>query len=239
MFLRWLSSKESACQCRRHRFDPWVKISWRRRWQPTPIFLLGKSCGKRSLADYSPCGWRVQHDWVTKHAGTHVWPLIDNELLGYEWFLLLIISSNTSSLSGCSGHINPQFGEISCWSYPDWRGTWKFPEVHVALAKQCCMTCFWFDVGSVQKYSRTQRGIKHQATKNLKKLIDLLGYVALSCSARDLGCSARASLVSARGFSCPGACGVLVLQGTEPTSPALEGGSLTPGPPGKSQGRGF
>ena len=28
---RWLSGKESACQCRRHRFDPWVgKIHWRR-----------------------------------------------------------------------------------------------------------------------------------------------------------------------------------------------------------------
>ena len=29
---RWLSGKESTCQCRRHRFDPWVrKISWRRK----------------------------------------------------------------------------------------------------------------------------------------------------------------------------------------------------------------
>ena len=40
-------------------FDPWVrKISWRRKWQPTPVFLPGKSHGQRSLADYSP--------WVTK-----------------------------------------------------------------------------------------------------------------------------------------------------------------------------
>ena len=32
---RWLSGKESACQCRRCGFDPWVrKISWRREWQP-------------------------------------------------------------------------------------------------------------------------------------------------------------------------------------------------------------
>ena len=30
--------------------DPWVgKIPWRRKWQPTPIFLLGKSHGQRSL----------------------------------------------------------------------------------------------------------------------------------------------------------------------------------------------
>ena len=40
------SGKKSACQCRRrkrHRFDPWVrKIPWRRKWQPTPVFLPGK-----------------------------------------------------------------------------------------------------------------------------------------------------------------------------------------------------
>ena len=38
----------------RGRFDPWVrKIPWRRVWQPTPIFLPGKSHGQRRLADYS------------------------------------------------------------------------------------------------------------------------------------------------------------------------------------------
>ena len=35
-------------------FDPWVgKISWRREWLPTPVFLLGKSHGHRSLMCYS------------------------------------------------------------------------------------------------------------------------------------------------------------------------------------------
>ena len=34
---------ESPCQCRRRRFDSWVgRILWRRKWQPTPVFLLGK-----------------------------------------------------------------------------------------------------------------------------------------------------------------------------------------------------
>ena len=37
----WLSGKESAYQCRRHGFYPWVgMIPWRRKWQPTPVFLL-------------------------------------------------------------------------------------------------------------------------------------------------------------------------------------------------------
>ena len=39
---RWLSTKESACQSRGQGFDPWVgKIPWRRKWQPTPVFLPG------------------------------------------------------------------------------------------------------------------------------------------------------------------------------------------------------
>ena len=51
---RWLSGRESACQCRRHEFDPWVrKIPWKKKWRPTPVFLSGKSHGQRSLAGYS------------------------------------------------------------------------------------------------------------------------------------------------------------------------------------------
>ena len=50
---RWFSGKESACQCRRHRFDPWVRKI--RKWQPTPAFLPGKSHGQRSLVNYSSC----------------------------------------------------------------------------------------------------------------------------------------------------------------------------------------
>ena len=36
--------------------DPWVKISWSRKWQPTPVFLPGESHGQRSLAGFSPWG---------------------------------------------------------------------------------------------------------------------------------------------------------------------------------------
>ena len=40
----WLSGKKPTCQCRRHWFDPWVwNISWRRKWQPTPVFLPRKN----------------------------------------------------------------------------------------------------------------------------------------------------------------------------------------------------
>ena len=56
---RWLSGKESTCQCRRYRFHPWVvKVPWSRKWQPASGFLPGKFHGQRSLAGYSSCGHR-------------------------------------------------------------------------------------------------------------------------------------------------------------------------------------
>ena len=56
------------CRCRRPRFNPWVgKIPWRRKWQPTPVFLPERSYGERSLAGYSPWGHkRVGYDLDTK-----------------------------------------------------------------------------------------------------------------------------------------------------------------------------
>ena len=38
-------------------FHPWVgKSPWRRQWQPTPVFLPGRSHGQRSLVGYSLVG---------------------------------------------------------------------------------------------------------------------------------------------------------------------------------------
>ena len=59
------SGVEPTCQCRRQKrcgFDPWSgKIVWRRKWQPTPVFLPGKFHGQRSLAGYRPWG-RTESD---------------------------------------------------------------------------------------------------------------------------------------------------------------------------------
>ena len=71
----WSVDKESTCQWRRSRrcrFDPWVeKIPWRRKWQPTPVFLPGKSQGQRSLAGYG--SWDHKESdmtWVRAHTHT-------------------------------------------------------------------------------------------------------------------------------------------------------------------------
>ena len=64
----WCSGKESACQCRRLRkcrLVSWTgKIPWSRKWQPTPVFLPGKSHRQRSLV-----GYNIGHG-VTKESDT-------------------------------------------------------------------------------------------------------------------------------------------------------------------------
>ena len=67
----WLNGKESTCQRRRCRFIPWVKkIPWRRKWQPTSVFLPGKSHGQRSLMGYGP--WSHKESDTTEQLSTHV-----------------------------------------------------------------------------------------------------------------------------------------------------------------------
>ena len=59
---RWLGGKESACllparEVEGHGSDRSVmKTPWRKKWQPTPVFLPEKSHGQRSLAGHSPWG---------------------------------------------------------------------------------------------------------------------------------------------------------------------------------------
>ena len=49
-------------------------IPWRRKWQPTPVFLHVKSHGQRSLTGYSPRGCqRVRHELVTKQQQELAW----------------------------------------------------------------------------------------------------------------------------------------------------------------------
>ena len=49
-FLAGSVVKNLSANSGRCRFDPWVEeIPWRRKWQPTPVFLPGKSHGQTSL----------------------------------------------------------------------------------------------------------------------------------------------------------------------------------------------
>ena len=61
-----LGGQEFAYQCKGCGLDPWVgKMPWRRKEQPTPVILSGKS--QRTLAGYTPQGHkRIRHDLATK-----------------------------------------------------------------------------------------------------------------------------------------------------------------------------
>ena len=109
--LRWCSGKEPGCQCRRHRrhgFNPWVrKISWRRKWQPTPVFLPGKSHRQRSLVGYSP--WGHTESDLTEQAHVHA--------LGMLRVLLPLASALLFSCSVMSNSLQPyklQHARLPC-----------------------------------------------------------------------------------------------------------------------------
>ena len=51
-------------------------VSWRRAWQPTPVFLPGESHGQRRLVGYSPKSHKGSDmTEVTYHACTHRIPI--------------------------------------------------------------------------------------------------------------------------------------------------------------------
>ena len=85
--MRWLSGKESACQCRRRKrrgFDPWVrKIPWGKGWQPTPVLLPGQSHGQKSLAGHSP--WSHKESDMTERLHFFTFLSVNAQPLGPPW----------------------------------------------------------------------------------------------------------------------------------------------------------
>ena len=59
---RWLRSKNLPANAGKVGLIRVGRISWRRKWPPTPVFLSGESHGQRSLVGYSPWGLRVRHN---------------------------------------------------------------------------------------------------------------------------------------------------------------------------------
>ena len=73
-----------SCQSRRCRFNPWVgKILWRRKWQPTPVFLPGKFHGqKRAIVHGGAKSWT----WPSTHTQWNVNMFIYEKI--YLWSLV-------------------------------------------------------------------------------------------------------------------------------------------------------
>ena len=123
------NDKESTCQCRRHRSNPWVrKIPWRRKWQPTPVFLPGESHGQRSLAGYSPCGHRVGHDWATKNSTA--W----KSLLGTSFQYYADFTRGTGFSPSSLAHFFSPMAEL-CLPIGFWRKEGKLSRDHSGSAE--------------------------------------------------------------------------------------------------------
>ena len=69
---------------------------WRRKWQPTPIFLPGESLGKRNLVGYSPWGHKesditeqlslsLTHTHTHTHTLTHTHTQHNSDLNGIDF----------------------------------------------------------------------------------------------------------------------------------------------------------
>ena len=91
--------KNLPCNTRDERCKTRVrKIPWRRRWQPAPVFLPGRSHGQRSR-------WAVVHGvtkswtWLSTLAGTNQMPLLGHNSPGWEPLLWIIITASFSCLS--------------------------------------------------------------------------------------------------------------------------------------------
>ena len=96
--------KNPTCQRWRCVFDPWAgKISWRRKWQPSQVCLLGKSHRQRSLAGYSLWGCkelsttqRLKNVHTHTHAHTHA----HTHTCTHTHVLLVLFLQKTLSMIG-------------------------------------------------------------------------------------------------------------------------------------------
>ena len=98
------------------RFNPWVrKISWRRGWHPTPVFLPGESHGQRSLGRLQSIGLqRVRHDWAT-HTTTPV-----RHKLSSSSFFLFFAQHEARGIVANRPRMEPMTPAEEVWSPNHW-----------------------------------------------------------------------------------------------------------------------
>ena len=95
--------KASACNAGDLGLIPgWGRPPWRRKWQPTPVFLPGESHGPRSLAGYSPRGRKESDTTERLHSLTKRWSNTQNDLVWAFTSVLILSSVNTVSPGLCT-----------------------------------------------------------------------------------------------------------------------------------------
>ena len=124
----WLCGKQATCQSKRCGYALWVrKIPWRRKWQPTPAFLSGKSHGRRSVASYNP--WspkRAGYDLETEQQYSHClekeyttqisinrW--MYKQIADYSWNGILLCNKKELPI-----HVTTWMNIKTCWTKEVW-----------------------------------------------------------------------------------------------------------------------
>ena len=79
---RWLSGKDSACQCRRHGYTPW-EDSLEKEMATLSVFLPGKSPEQRSLVTAQ----RVGHDPLESSGVTKSWTQLSTHAPSFRRWL--------------------------------------------------------------------------------------------------------------------------------------------------------
>ena len=91
-----------------------MKIPWRRKWQPTPVFLPGESHGQRSLVGYSPQG-RKESD-MTERLHFHFSLSLSKLIYGFNTILIKILA-----------------GVFAEMDKPILKFTWKKNKIHMEM----------------------------------------------------------------------------------------------------------
>ena len=134
-------------------------LMWRRRrWHPTPVLLLGKSRGQRSLASYTPGGSRrVGHDLVTKQQHNKsvissvnrfpwvLWAVLaitqtQRETHGNFWFVFSHSEAHVTTWACCC--------HIMWWDCGNWFYLWVDSvrtELNHWTSSWCLRTAAWYE----------------------------------------------------------------------------------------------
>ena len=128
----WLPNLRSSTDIKTQASN-WVgKIPWRRKWQPTRVFLPGKSHGQRSLVGCSPTRNRTQL------SNNHKGGLLKGTWMPRGHSELFVISSEPSGL-----FLNPlcQLAASPCTAFPSLHWTWCSRDTAAEPSAQSLILC--------------------------------------------------------------------------------------------------
>ena len=146
---RWLGGKESACKAGDSSLIPGLgRCPWRRKWQPTPVFLPGKSHEQKSLAGFSPQGHKrigydlatnQQHFFKKRMSKQTCWHVLNQHTMTVTKFLVILhFAHSVPSL-----HLLSFWSSHALWSPPS---IVFFPTFLVLILSASSLSCvLWPD----------------------------------------------------------------------------------------------